>query len=95
MRQLAAEKGYEGNNPVVISQCSKREGICTHYIPLVKGINFHAGLPSTEEHQKMNPTETFDFIEAMRGGLRVVFPFLKPYIERKSASSALNDNAEL
>jgi hypothetical protein len=31
MRQLAAEKGEEGNVPVVISTCSIRESMCTHY----------------------------------------------------------------
>ena len=94
MRQLAAEKGEDGNVPVVISQCSAGEKSCTHYIPLVKGIDFHAGLPSTEEHQKVN-TETFDLVEVLKGGLRVVFPFLKPYIESTSTTSSVSDNVEL
>jgi hypothetical protein len=31
MRQMAKEKGEEGNIPVVISTCSLRDNMCTHY----------------------------------------------------------------
>jgi len=94
MRQLAAEKGAADNNAVVISQCSEEEQICTHYIPLVKGIEFHAGLPPMEEHMK-DQNESFDLVRAMKDGLRVIFPFLKPYIEPNVKASSQNDNAEL
>lgn len=89
MRQLAAKKGAEA--PVVISQCSVDGGECTHYVPLVNGIDFHAGLPVTEEHQEANP-ENFDLLEAMKGGLCVLVPSLKPYLFSTSAAS---DDAEL
>lgn len=99
MRQLAAEKGEVGNTPVVVSRCSKVEKLCTHYIPLVKGVEFHAGLPSTVDHQEVT-TQTFNLFVAMKNGLRVVFPFLKPYIEpttttTTTTSSVGDDNAEL
>lgn len=94
MRQLAAEKGQAGNTPVIISQCSEDEQTCTHYIPLVKGIDFHAGLPETVEHQKVN-SESFSVIETLKGGLRVVFPFLKSYIDPTMSTSSVSDDAEL
>ena len=89
-----AEKGEPGNNAVVISQCSEEEQSCTHYIPLVKGIEFHVGLPSTEAHMK-DHIDSFDLVRAMKDGLRVIFPFLKPYIEPSATTSSQNDNAEL
>ena len=91
---MAAEKGGADNNAVVISQCSEEEQICTHYIPLVKGIEFHAGLPSTDFHMK-DHVDSFDLVRAMKNGLRVIFPFLKPYIEPSATVSSQNDNAEL
>lgn len=94
MRQLAAEKGEAGNAPVLISQCSKVGRECTHYIPLVKGVDFHAGLPSTVEYQKLT-TQTFSLVTAIKNGLRVVFPFLKAYIEPTTTASSVGDNAEL
>ena len=97
MRKLAAEKGKPDNLPVVISQCSEREKICTHYIPLVKGKKFHVGLPSTEEYQEAIKAEEkpFDLVKTLKNGLRVVFPFLKPYLETTTETPAANNNAEL
>jgi hypothetical protein len=89
MRQLAAKKGAE--DPVVISQCSVGGGECTHYVPLVNGIDFHDGLPVTEQHQEANP-DNFDLLEAMKGGLIVLVPSLKPHLYSTSAAS---DDAEL
>jgi hypothetical protein len=94
LRQLAAEKGEAGNNPVIISNCSEAEGKCTFYVPLVKGSEFHAGLPPTEEHQEATAVP-FSLIEALKGGARVVFPFLKPYIETAKTASLNDDKAEL
>ena len=94
MRKLAAEKADKGSPPVVISQCSVEEGECTHYIPLTKGLAFHAGLPSAEEHLKANPEPFFDPVGAIKGGLRVIFPFLKPYIDTDAKTSSANE-AEL
>lgn len=95
MRKLAAERGEPGNVPVVISQCSVRGKECTHYIPLSKGSVFHAGLPSTEEYQNGINSDTFDLVQKLKAGLRVVFPFLKTYIETTENKPAASDNSEL
>ena len=93
MRQLAVDKAEEGSPPVVISQCSVEGVECTHYIPLKEGLVFHAGQPLTDDHRKANP-ETFDPIKMIKSGLRVVFPFLKKYIDTDEATS-LASEAEL
>lgn len=94
MRQLAAEKGEEGNPPVVISQCSEVDQICTHYIPLVKGIDFHFGLPVSEQH-KIGRGEDFNLFEATLDGLRVLVPSSKKFIGPTKVASSASDNAEL
>ena len=94
MRQLAAEKGEEGNPPVVISQCSEVDQICTHYIPLVKGIDFHFGLPVSEQH-KIGKGEDFNLFEAIKDGLRVLVPSSKAYLGPTKVASSASDNAEL
>lgn len=43
LRKYAAERGEKGNVPVVISTCSPRQYMCTHYAPLVQGKKFLLG----------------------------------------------------
>ena len=99
MRKLAAEKGE--TIPVVISQCSEGEKVCTHYVPLVNSKEFLIGLPPTEEYiEKISvaaKNDSFFIVEAFKGGLRVIFPFLKPYIDTATTTTTTtNDNdAEL
>ena len=81
---MAIEKGAKA--PVVISQCNAAEGECTHYVPLKKGIDFHVGKPVAEQHLEANP-EVFDPVGIIKNGLRVVFPFLKPYIDNADGTS--------
>jgi hypothetical protein len=50
MRQIVAEQGEKGNEPIVITTCSKREQMCTHYAPLVHGKRFLLGRPDTESY---------------------------------------------
>ena len=95
MRQLAAERGEPGNMSVVVSRCSVEGAECTHYIPLSKGIGFHAGQPSTEDYQRGLPDEGFSLVETLKGGLRVVCPFLKPYLDDTTDEPAAGDNSEL
>lgn len=91
LRKLAVEKGAK--DPVVISQCSVAEKECIHYVPLSKGVAFHDGRPVAQQHLDANP-EVFDPIGIIKNGLRVVFPFLKPYIENADVASS-ESGAEL
>jgi hypothetical protein len=51
MHKLAAEKGQEGNTPVVITTCNREQQMCTHYAPLSQGHKFLFGRPDTETHK--------------------------------------------
>eukprot|EP00531_Pseudo-nitzschia_arenysensis_P002334 CAMPEP_0116123004 /NCGR_PEP_ID=MMETSP0329-20121206/4517_1 /TAXON_ID=697910 /ORGANISM="Pseudo-nitzschia arenysensis, Strain B593" /LENGTH=306 /DNA_ID=CAMNT_0003616891 /DNA_START=62 /DNA_END=982 /DNA_ORIENTATION=+ len=93
MRKLAMEKAEKGSPPVVISQCSVGEETCTHYIPLKEGLDFHMGRTLTDEHM-VATFESFSLFGAIKGGLRVVFPFLKPYIDMEPAAASASE-AEL
>eukprot|EP00536_Pseudo-nitzschia_multiseries_P017413 jgi/Psemu1/264271/estExt_Genewise1Plus.C_15390008 len=97
MRALAAEKGVPGNAPVVISQCSVGKAECTHYVPLSRSSQFHGGRLPTEEYQKEIVSDSFNLFGTLKGGLRVVFPFLKPYIGATPTNSAASEseNSEL
>ncbi len=93
MRKLALEKAEKGSPTVVISQCSVSEGTCTHYIPLKNGLDFHMGRTLTDEHM-VATFESFSLLKAIKNGLRVVFPFLKPYIDTEVAGTSASE-AEL
>lgn len=86
MRKLAAEKAEKGSPAVVISQCSVEGGECTHYIPLKNGLDFHAGRPLTDVYKEAT-IEAFSVLGAIKDGARVVFPFLKPYIDPSADAS--------
>jgi len=101
MRKLAAEKGE--TIPVVISHCSEGEKSCTHYVPLVNSKEFLVGLPPTEEYMEIisvaAKNDSYGLVETFKGGLRVMFPFLKPYMETTTTTTttttANNNDAEL
>ncbi|KAL3923576.1 MAG: hypothetical protein SGILL_001577 [Bacillariaceae sp.] len=83
MRKQVIEKGGEGTVPVVISQCDKKQEMCTHYAPLVQGSDFLVGNPTSEELAEALGPETF-FLnwEHMKGGARRISPaFMKEYID--------------
>jgi hypothetical protein len=62
MRKLVAEQGEEGNVPIVITTCSKREQMCTHYAPLVNGKHFLLGRPDTESYNTaMGPEDLLNW----------------------------------
>lgn len=84
MRKLGAEKaGESGNIPVIISQCSEGEKICTHYVPLVQGRNFLVGQPSMEDYLESIEVETYEVFEMLKSKVCAILPFLKKYIENK------------
>lgn len=82
IRRLAASKSQEGNELVVISHCSKRQEMCTHYVPLLQGKEFLAGQPPMTEHtQKSVDDAWFINWEQVKGGARNLLPFLSQYID--------------
>jgi hypothetical protein len=94
LRALASKQGEPGNSPAIVSQCSEAEGECTHYVTLEKGATFHGGLPSTSDYQK-GITDAFSLVSTLKGGLRVLFPSLKPYLPVTSDDQPANDSEEL
>lgn len=82
MRKLAVEKGETDNVPIVISMCSIKDEMCTHYAPLVQGKDFLCGRPDTEQHLGSLPKEYFLDWEGLKQGGRKVFPFAKHYIDK-------------
>lgn len=84
MRILAEERGESGNVAVVISQCSEREGTCTHYVPLSQGKDFLVGNPTMEEHLELIGDANNEIWEA----LKKIYPFTKkaPEIEEGEKS---------
>jgi len=81
LRKMAMENAEEGYSPVVISNCSVKQEMCTHYVPLVKSEDFLMGRPGTDALLASMPTEHFLDWEGFKQGGRKVFPFAKDYID--------------
>jgi hypothetical protein len=75
---LAASPDHGSNPPVVISTCSSKEQMCTHYAPLVKSKKFLLGRPDSVAWIKSLPKETsmIDWKGVKRMFHRIV-PFAK------------------
>lgn len=77
LRKYAEENGEAGNVPVVLTTCSEKEQMCTHYAPLLRGNKFLLGKPESKEYVKSFEEEKWvDWNKAMKG-LRKMFPPLK------------------
>lgn len=50
LRELAAKKVAKGNPVVIVSTCSMKENMCTHYVPLVKAKKFLLGEPDMDTY---------------------------------------------
>ncbi|KAG7356767.1 hypothetical protein IV203_001453 [Nitzschia inconspicua] len=83
MRKMIVEKGGPDSIPVVISQCDRKQQMCSHYAPLVQSKDFLMGLPTTEEHLAALGPESFLDWEHLKGGARKILPgSLKEYIDK-------------
>ena len=78
IRRLAAPRSQEGNEIVVVSHCSKKQEMCTHYVPLSQGVEFLAGQPTMEEQrmQFANDSHFFDF-DKFSGGVHKLSRYVK------------------
>mmetsp|Transcript_4557 Transcript_4557/g.7894 ORF Transcript_4557/g.7894 Transcript_4557/m.7894 type:complete len:81 (-) Transcript_4557:54-296(-) len=75
MLKYAKEKGEPGNVPVVITTCSIRQQMCTHYAPLVQGDKFLLGqLPSADYLASLPPEKLIDWAESKKNLKRFVPP---------------------
>jgi hypothetical protein len=82
MRKMAMEKGGPENYPIVISQCDKKQEMCTHYAPLVQGKDFLVGRPPMEKHLEVLGPESFLDWEHFKGGARRLAPAsIKKYFD--------------
>ena len=83
MRKLVVEKSDDKTNvPIVISMCSVKDEMCTHYAPLVKGDEFLCGRPTTEQHLASLPPEHYLDWDGFKQGARKVLPFATKYIDK-------------
>ena len=90
MRKLVIEKAKQDGieedggvvTPIVISMCSIKDEMCTHYAPLVKGDEFLCGRPNTEQHLAALPPEHFLDWDGFKQGARKVLPFATKYIDK-------------
>jgi hypothetical protein len=78
MLKYAREHGEEGNHPVIATTCSIKQGMCTHYVPLVKGSEFLLGKPTTKDYLDSLPKIDggIDWADVYKG-LKKLLPFLK------------------
>jgi hypothetical protein len=70
-------KGGYGVGPIVVSTCSVRQEMCTHYVPLFKTQRFHlGGRPDSETYRKSLKSRDFESIdwEGVRKSLRTYVP---------------------
>ena len=58
MRKLAVEKGEAGNVPVVISMCSIKDEMCTHYA--VRVFRFRSSNVLDLQQEILDPQKTVD-----------------------------------
>lgn len=88
LRKYASEhikdrKGAYGVGPIVISTCSVRQEMCTHYVPLYKTPRFHlGGRPDSDTYRKSLKSRDFESIdwEGMRKSMRTYVPGAKYFL---------------
>lgn len=79
LRKRVLAKTGPGNPAVVMTTCSIKEQMCTHYAPLLKSKKFFLGLPDSEAYLASLPKEQIISVD-WRGFRRMftrVLPFLK------------------
>lgn len=78
LRRYAAEnsvdKNVGGSGPIVISSCSISQGMCTHYVPLIKSKQFHLGRPNSTTFFESHPAEPWFDWEGMKSSIRKYVP---------------------
>jgi len=79
LRQLGVEHGEEGNVPVVITNCSIKQKMCIHYVPLERGKEFLLGHPDTLTHNEALGEEHFLDAKGMKQGLKKVLPWIHDF----------------
>jgi len=94
---LPAMRNSAGSNSVIISTCSPREQMCTHYATLTNKDEedvYLLGRPNTETYQsQVAPEENFiiDW-KGMRDMVSPLLPFLKPKEETVKAEDDVKDD---
>lgn len=76
LRDYAKKNGRDGSVPVVISTCSIKQQMCTHYAPLEQGTKFLLSQKDTETH-KREMAEVPSFSEKLNLALARVLPGYK------------------
>lgn len=76
MLKYGKEHGKNGSKPVVVTTCSIKQQMCTHYVPLAKGDKFLMGKLDTEAYAKSVAKEEkgLDFQSILKG-LKKLNPF--------------------
>jgi len=77
LRKYAKEKGEANNIPVVISTCSSRLQMCTHYAPLVQGKDFLLGQVESEAYGQSSGDVSFVNWEGVYRDAKRFFPPLR------------------
>lgn len=80
LRKYATEKqkeaGIKSPTVTVITTCSVKDSMCTHYAPLEKGTQFLLGQPTMESYiATLPPRSYFDFTEFQRWVRRALLKF--------------------
>jgi len=78
LRDYAEQRVTPAGSPVVVlTTCSPKEGMCTHYAPLRQSNKFLLGLPSSEEYAaSLEPEPMVDW-KGVWNMFHTMFPFLK------------------
>jgi hypothetical protein len=77
LRAYAEEHKADKGPVVIVSTCSEKQQMCTHYAPLYKGKTFLLGQKDMYAHlAEIGPESMIDW-QGMKRGLMTMFPFLK------------------
>lgn len=83
LREYASKQAREGSPVVVITTCSKKQSMCTHYAPLAEGKQFLLGQPDTEMWSEAIGAEPMIDWDGVRKSFNLMFPFLKYFQQKK------------
>jgi len=83
LREYASKHAVEGSPVVVITTCSKKQSMCTHYAPLAEGRQFLLGQPDAETwNEALGPEPLIDW-DGVQKSLNLMFPLLKHFRQKK------------
>jgi len=74
MQKWAAEHIEDGGPSIVVTTCSIKQQMCTHYAPLVKGDEFLLGRPNSKEYKRQMKEEGISISKLFKG-LQKLLPF--------------------